>query len=126
MRTSIILLTIIKNSVTKTDGVAYNIAMYELKLSKPPLYRVKRGQTPQEISEVFGCPVPQDTECGDIIAVPSCAFVLYSARVGESYASIAAKFGITEEELKRCNGGKPVYPTCKLFIPQTEGEDGIL
>ena len=91
--------------------------MYELKLARPPLYRVKRGQTSEQISRVFGCPVPEDAQCGDIIAIYSGPFKVYSARVGENYSSIAAKINVAEERLKKINGGKAVYPTCKLIIP---------
>ncbi len=100
---------------------AYYIAMYELKLARPSFYRVKRGQTAKDISAAFGCPVPEDVAEGDIIELPRGNFFTYSARVGDSYSSIAAKFGVGEAELKELNGGKPVYPTCRICIPMAGG-----
>lgn len=95
--------------------------MYELKLARPRLYRVKRGQTSREIYDAFCCPVPEDAEEGDIILLPQGRYVQYRAGVGESYASIAAKFGMAEEELKELNGGRAVYPTCRVLVPEAEG-----
>lgn len=97
--------------------------MYELKLSRPPFYRVKAGQTACQISSVFGCPVPEDAACGDIISVPARACKTYSARVGDTYRSIAKKFGVEEGELAELNGGRTVYPTCVIFIPEGRGSD---
>ena len=89
--------------------------MYELKLSKPAIYRVKEGQTSSQIAETFGCPVPPDIVCGDIVFIFSGE--MYSARVGDTYSSIAARFGVDVSELERLNGKRPVYPTCKIIIP---------
>ena len=89
--------------------------MYELKLSKPAIYRVKEGQTSSQIAETFGCPVPPDIVCGDIVFVFSSE--MYSARVGDTYSSIAARFGVDVSELERLTGKRPVYPTCKIIIP---------
>ena len=89
--------------------------MYELKLSKPAIYRVKEGQTSSQIAETFGCPVPPDIVCGDIVFIFSGE--MYSARVGDTYSSIAARFGVDVSELEWLNGKRPVYPTCKIIIP---------
>lgn len=91
--------------------------MYELKLSKPRLYRVKAGQTARMISEAFGCPVPDDVRAGDVVTVRRDLFA-YRARVGDTYASVAEKFGAGEEELRSMNGGAPVYPTCTVYVPR--------
>ena len=91
--------------------------MYELKLSRPPFYRVKRGQTAEDISRAFGCPFAGEVFCGAIVALPRGKFSVYTADVGDSFASLAAKYGCTEEELASINGGGVVYPTRSLFVP---------
>lgn len=91
--------------------------MYELKLARPHFYRVKRGQTAEQISRVFGCPV-QDCAEGDIIIIPRTQCFAYSARVGDSFSSVAAKFCADEAELEEINGGGAVYPTRVLYIPE--------
>ena len=91
--------------------------MYELKLSRPPFYRVKCGQTAEDIAAAFGCPVAGEVFCGAIVALPRGKFSVCLASVGDSFASLAAKYGCTEEELIRLNGGGVVYPTRTLFVP---------
>lgn len=91
--------------------------MYELKLSRPPFYRVKRGQTAEDIKKAFGCPVLGEVFCGAIVALPGKNFTMCRADVGDSFASLAARYGCTEEELQRLNGGGVVYPTRTLFVP---------
>lgn len=108
-------------TLTFASPAAYYISMYELKLSRPSFYRVKSGQTASGISAVFGCPVPEDAACGDIIFISDCTYKTYAARVGDTYQSIAAKFGVSETELKELNGGRPVYPTCVIFVPEGRG-----
>ncbi len=91
--------------------------MYELRLAAPSFYRVKEGQTAESISGTFGCPVRADLVSGDIIALRRGAYVQYAARVGDTFESIAAKFGTTAAELEAINGGV-VYPTRRLFVPR--------
>ena len=91
--------------------------MYELKLSRPPFYRAKRGQTAEDIAAAFGCPAVGEVFCGAIVALPRGNFSVCTAAVGDSFASLAAKHGCTEEELVRLNGGGVVYPTRTLFVP---------
>lgn len=85
-------------------------------MARPHFYRVMRGQTAEQISRVFGCPVRECAE-GDIVIIPPVQCFAYSARVGDTFFSVAAKFGADEAELKEINGGGAVYPTRVLYIP---------
>ncbi|MCD7729011.1 MAG: LysM peptidoglycan-binding domain-containing protein [Clostridia bacterium] len=91
--------------------------MYELKLAKSRYYRVKRGQSASDIENTLCMPVPQNIREGMIIEVPRCNFFIYKADVGDTYSSVAQKFGLEAEELRRVNGGRAVFPTCRIFIP---------
>lgn len=53
--------------------------------------------------------------------MPEGDFFVYSARVGDTYATVANKFGVSQSELENVNGGTAVYPTRRLFIPRREG-----
>lgn len=95
--------------------------MYELKLSQSRFLRVREGQTAAQISHVTGRPVPHEVFCGQVIVMPEGDFFVYSARVGDTYATVANKFGVSQSELENVNGGTAVYPTRRLFIPRREG-----
>ena len=90
--------------------------MYELKLEKSRFYRVKQGQTAATISRTFGCPVPKDVFCGQVLVLPEGDFFVYQARVGDTFASLAEKFSVPESTLREING--LIYPTCRLYIPR--------
>lgn len=78
------------------------------------LYRVKSGQTAQEVEYALGCPANSCFE-GAVIAVERCS--VHVAGPFESYKAIAARYGVEEEALKNFNGNRPIYPTCKIYIP---------
>ena len=78
-------------------------------------YRVKRGQTGAEIEKTLSLPAP-NAFAGAII--PAGKFTVHKAEPFESYASIAKKYGVEAEELEKCNGGRPIYPSCRVFIPR--------
>ena len=92
--------------------------MFTLVTDKSKYYRVKRGQSERDVQNVFKAPVCGKVFEGAIIRIMQENFTEYSAVPGDSYKSIAQKFGVQEEELKKLNSGKPVYPTCKLFVPR--------
>lgn len=96
--------------------------MYELKISKGLFYRVKKGQSAADISRGLGIPISEDVREGQIIAVPAGRFKIYSAKPGDSFASVAAAFGAEAEELEKLNGGA-VYPTRRLFVPISASSD---
>lgn len=91
--------------------------MFTLVTDKSKYFRVKRGQSAAEIEKVFKCPVPGKVFAGAVIRLTEGKFLKYSAKPGDSYKSVAEKFGVDEGELKKLNACKPVYPTCKLFVP---------
>ena len=77
-------------------------------------YRVKRGQTGSEIEKTLKIPAPSVFP-GAIL--PTGKFIVVRAEPFESYESLALKYGVGEEELKKLNGGRPVYPSCRVFVP---------
>lgn len=90
--------------------------MFTLVTDRNKYFRVKRGQRPKELEDAFGVPVPDGVFAGMII-VASGDYVRYTAEVGDTYRTVALRFGADEELLRQTNGNKPVYPTCKLFVP---------
>lgn len=90
--------------------------MYKLQTDNAVFYRVKENQTAEEISREFGRPVFGEVFNGAIVTLAEGNFTNYTARVGESFASIAAKLGVDEAELEKLNEG-PVYPTRTLIVP---------
>ena len=91
--------------------------MFTLVTERNKYFRVKRGQTAEEVRKVLKTPVNGVVFAGRIIEVYGGELVEYSAAVGDTYRSGALKFGADEERLKKLNAYKPVYPTCKLFVP---------
>lgn len=92
--------------------------MFTLVTDRSKYFRIKKGQSGGEIERVFNIPVNGRVYAGRIIEMPDNEFVCYTVEVGDTYRSIALKFGVAEDELRIRNGNKPVYPTCKLFVPR--------
>ena len=90
--------------------------MFTLVTDKCKFFRVKRGQSGAEIEARFNVPVTGDVFGGRIIETDK-RYSVYVAKVGDTYRSIAKAEGVDEDELKNANGGKPVYPSCRLFVP---------
>lgn len=88
--------------------------MEYLKLDKSKFYRIKRGQTAKEAESVLSQPVDGCFD-GKIIPVGVCE--KYSVKPFESYASIAAAHGLSENVLSDFNFGRALYPTRVIFIP---------
>lgn len=91
--------------------------MFTLVTDKSRYFRVKRGQVSEDIEKALGMPVIGEVFAGEIIPVIDIKLMLYTAAVGDTYRSIALKTGADEATLKKINGGKHIYPTCKLFVP---------
>ena len=91
--------------------------MFTLVTDRSKYFRVKRGQSAGEIEKVLKTPVNGSVFEGRIIEVGDKNLTAYTAQVGDTYRTVALKFGTDEEKLKKANGNKPVYPTCKLFVP---------
>lgn len=89
--------------------------MFTLVTDRSKYFRVKRGQTKAEVEAAFRTPVKTFfygaiTELGEEMEV-------YTCQPLESYLSLSLKFGVSADELKRINFSKPLYPSCKLFVP---------
>lgn len=89
--------------------------MHKLQLERCAFYRIKRGQTSRQIEKVLSVPVNSCFE-GAVIALENCT--VYIVQPFETYSAIAAKFGKEEANIKNFNGDRPLYPSCKIFIPQ--------
>ena len=92
------------------------LQMFTLTMQKCGYFRVKEGQTAEEIERVLRVPVAGEVFSGRIIALEG-NYILHIARAGEGYKSIAARYGVDEEELKRVNSFKAIYPTCRVLVP---------
>ena len=91
--------------------------MFTLVTDRSRYFRVKRGQCAAEVERQLKTPVHGAAFAGRILKVVDGNLRQYTACVGDSYRTVALKFGADEERLKTLNGNKPVYPTCKLFVP---------
>ena len=89
--------------------------MFTLVTDRSKYFRVKRGQTKAEVETALCVPV-KHFFCGAIAEVGE-KMEVYTCLPLESYSSLSRKFGVPVEELKRLNFSKPVYPSCKLFVP---------
>ena len=91
--------------------------MFTLVTDRSKYFRVKTGQSAAEIESTLNTPVTGTAFAGKIIPVGENNLRRYVAEVGDTYRTIALKFGADEEQLKKVNDFKPVYPTCKVFVP---------
>ena len=69
----------------------------------------------QPVKEAFGGEILERGEEMDI----------YIAKPLDSYKTVARKFGVGEEELQRVNFSRPIYPTCKIFVPRKKSRVSI-
>lgn len=93
--------------------------MFTLVKEKCKFFRVKRGQSARELERVLLSPVKPEPFAGAIIAVRA-GLKIYYAHPGDTFASVAAKFCVAEEELEKLNGGGCIYPTRTIFVPPSE------
>jgi LysM repeat protein len=91
--------------------------MFTLILARCGYVRVREGVNSKDIERVYLCNVQANAKVGDIIKIPKEPKKIYFAQVGETYFTIAKKFGIEEQALRQENGDKIVYPTCKIYLP---------
>lgn len=92
----------------------FGAAMQMLQLEKSKFYRVKKGQTAKQIENALSIPANCCFD-GAIIALENCAE--HVVQPFENYSTIATKTGVQEDVLKNFNGNRPLYPSCKIFIP---------
>ena len=90
--------------------------MFTLVTAKCKFFRVKRGQSGEEIEAALKKPVPPDAFGGKIIETDG-EYTVYEARPFDSYKTVAERFGIAEKELEEANFSRIIYPTRKLFVP---------
>lgn len=92
--------------------------MFTLVTDRSKYFRVKRGQTRSDIESTLKTPVKGEIFAGRIIKLSPRELDEYTAEVGDNYRIIAEKLALDVEELKELNDNKPVYPTCKVFVPK--------
>lgn len=90
--------------------------MFTLVSDRSKYFRVRRSMSAAEIEAVLGFPVFGEVFTGRIIEMRE-KMTVYTVRPAESYSSISKRTGIAEEELKEINNHKPLYPSCRLFVP---------
>lgn len=90
--------------------------MFTLVSDRSKYFRVKRGESAARIEKELSFPLSGEVFAGRIIEVKE-PMTVYTVKPAESYAVISEKTGTAEEELKKINNFKPLYPSCKLFVP---------
>ena len=97
--------------------------MFTLAMDNGKFLRVRRGASQIEVEARLLRPV-YVVFAGAIVERGEKLFV-YKAKPLETYTTIAKKFGVSEEELTAVNFSRPVYPTCKIYVPCKNAGDGI-
>ncbi|MDE7439116.1 MAG: hypothetical protein K2N23_01220 [Clostridia bacterium] len=92
--------------------------MFTLITDRSRYFKIKRGQSSGEVENVLNTPVCGKAFAGRVIRVSDERLIKITAGVGDNYRTIAAKYGVAEPHLKEINGSRPVYPTCKIFVPK--------
>ena len=92
--------------------------MFTLITDRSRYFKVKRGQSLKEIERVLNTPVYVKAAAGAIVKVVEEPLITVTAGVGDSYHTIAGRYGVSQSRLEEINGHKPVYPTCKIFVPK--------
>lgn len=92
--------------------------MFTLVTDRSRYFKIKRGQSAGEIEAVLNTPVCGKAFAGRVIKVSDENLVKITAGVGDNYRTIAVKYGVAELRLKEINGSRPVYPTCRIFVPK--------
>lgn len=92
--------------------------MFILSPEKSKFYKVKRGQTKNEVALFLSRPVQGECYAGRIIPAAENFFV-YAAEAGETFQSLSKKFSVPESELEKSNGGI-IYPGRKLLVPKSD------
>lgn len=89
--------------------------MFTLVTDRSKYFRVKRGQTKTEVEAELNTPL-KEFFYGAVCEVID-GLEPYIVQPMESYETVARKTGASVEKLKRINFSRPLYPTCKLFVP---------
>ena len=92
-----------------------------LTLKRPQFYKVKAGQTLQEIADNFHLPVTliikenalrQPPQAGEILYLPNVKGNLYTVQAGDSKRLLCG----SDENYKNRNGTDILYPTMRVFL----------
>ena len=94
--------------------------MFTLITDRSRYFKIKRGQSAGEIEKTLNTPISGKVFAGRIVKVADERLFAVTAGVGDTYRTIAAKYGCPEAHLREINGSKPVYPTCKIFVPSVK------
>lgn len=89
--------------------------MFRLVTERGKYLRIRANVTKNDVTATFSMPVGE-LFCGKILELTSPKQV-YRAMVGDTYESIATKFGVSVDELKELNSDSAVYPTKAVWIP---------
>lgn len=89
-------------------------ALRELVLDRRLFYRVKKGQTAREIEKTLCIPA-NACFAGQVMVIEEC--LVYTVQPFETYRTIASKYGKDADTLQKFNNSRPLYPTCKIYIP---------
>ncbi len=92
--------------------------MFTLITDRSRYFKVKRNQSAGDVESTFGTPVNGECFSGRIIKLGKESYIKVTASVGDTYQSIAKRYGVSEDKLREINSSKPVYPTCKIFVPK--------
>ncbi len=93
----------------------------KLLLRECELYRVKKGQTLNDVANTFFCPVSvlvrenaltSEISEGEVLRIPSERGNLYTVRGGESKTLLCG----SDEAFYEKNGTHCLYPTQKVFL----------
>ena len=104
----------------RTSGKKH-IVQYMLTLKRPQFYKVKAGQTLQEIADNFHLPVTliikenalrQPPQAGEILYLPNVKGNLYTVQAGDSKRLLCG----SDENYKNRNGTDILYPTMRVFL----------
>lgn len=89
--------------------------MFSLVTERGKYLRVRSGVTKEKIISVYSQPVDKVFAGAVIPLLPPKRYCF--ARVGDTYAKIAARERVDEAELKKLNGAAVIYPTLKIWLP---------
>ena len=94
--------------------------MFTLITERSRYFKIKRGQSSGEVETALNTPVCGKVFAGRVVKVSDELLERITADVGDSYSTIAEKYGVAEPHLKEINGSRPIYPTCKIFVPKSK------
>ena len=89
--------------------------MYSLVKERGKYLRVRGNVGKEDIISAFSCPVG-DVFRGQIIEIKTAKRYCF-ALAGDTYAAVAARESVDEEQLRELNFNRVIYPTMRLWLP---------